>query len=120
MTRTLAQINKAIAALQREAESVRSKEVAGVVARIQEAIAFYGLKPADLFGETGRGVRAAAAAKKPARARKPAGPAKYRDPATGRTWTGHGKRPRWYVEALAAVLHPDAGLPARSGVVLGA
>jgi DNA-binding protein H-NS len=33
--------------------------------------------------------------------RKPA-KAKYRNPATGDTWSGRGKRPRWFVEALAA------------------
>lgn len=27
---------------------------------------------------------------------------KYRNPATGETWTGRGKRPRWFAAALAA------------------
>lgn len=27
---------------------------------------------------------------------------KYRNPATGETWTGRGKRPRWFAAAMAA------------------
>lgn len=27
---------------------------------------------------------------------------KYRNPSTGETWTGRGKRPRWFATALAA------------------
>ena len=27
---------------------------------------------------------------------------KYRNPSTGETWTGRGKRPRWFAAALAA------------------
>jgi DNA-binding protein H-NS len=42
---------------------------------------------------------------KPSRApRKPrgaSGPAKYRDPESGQTWVGRGKRPTWLVNALA-------------------
>lgn len=30
------------------------------------------------------------------------GEARYRDPATGSTWTGRGRKPKWLVEAEAA------------------
>lgn len=33
-------------------------------------------------------------------AQKPAGEAKYRDPASGKTWSGRGKQPNWIKEAL--------------------
>ena len=49
MARNLAQIKKAIESLEKEAERVREKEVAGVIARMQQAIDFYGLTAADLF-----------------------------------------------------------------------
>ena len=105
MARTLAQIKNEIEKLQKEAESVKHREVAGVVSRIQEAIAFYGLVPADLFGageKKARGAKpgAVAAAKKLAIKKVPV--AKFRDDASGKTWTGHGKRPTWFVNALAA------------------
>ncbi|MES1180212.1 MAG: H-NS family nucleoid-associated regulatory protein, partial [Hyphomicrobium sp.] len=31
---------------------------------------------------------------------KPQAPPKYRDPESGKTWSGKGKRPPWLVEAL--------------------
>ncbi|MEK8051395.1 H-NS histone family protein [Ideonella sp. DXS22W] len=103
MARTLAQIQSQIDKLQKEAQALRAKEISGVVARIKEAIAHYGLTPQELFGETAskkpRGKVAKASGK--AVAKKPATPPKYRDDA-GNTWTGHGKRPNWFKAALAA------------------
>ncbi len=108
MAKTLAQIKKQIEALQREAEALRQKETAGVVARIREAIEHYGLTPQELFGDAkapaGRRGRQAAAKKRAtgrAGAKKTASPPKYRDEA-GHTWTGRGKRPGWFKDALAA------------------
>ena len=54
--------------------------------RVRELVAEYGLTAQDVFPG-----RAAKAAGKPAS--KVA--AKYRDPATGQTWTGRGKAPKW-------------------------
>ena len=52
MARTLAEINEEIARLQKEAERVRAEEVAGVIARMKEAIAHYGLTANDLVLRT--------------------------------------------------------------------
>lgn len=102
MTRTLAQIRQQIEKLEREAENVRDKEVAGVIGRIKQAIAFYGLTPQDLFEvhakRTGRPKALADVAADKATRKKAA--AKYKDPASARTWTGHGKRPGWFVHAI--------------------
>ena len=54
MARTLAVIQQQIEKLQKEAEVVKAKEVAGVIQRIKLAIASYGLKPNDLFATKGR------------------------------------------------------------------
>ena len=102
-----------IAELQREAESLRQKEVAGIVSRIKEAISTYGLSASDLgFGPGG--VRKRAARKAAPAARKAAPVAaktrgktsagrkvaiKYRD-GSGNTWTGRGSKPRWLTAAL--------------------
>jgi DNA-binding protein H-NS len=134
--KTLAQIQSQIDKLQKEAESIRAREVSDVVGRIKEAIAHYGLSAADLGldGKTAaRGpVRkgAASAEKVSAKARKKAvaqAPAKKSGrkaaadkTATGKpakaarvsvikfaddqghTWTGVGKRPNWFLAAIAA------------------
>ena len=103
MARTLVQIRKQIDKLQNEAERVRANEVAGVVQRIKIAIDFYGLKTEDLFGAKGRAAtkgKKTAPARKKAKAKKVASPAKYRDKETNKTWTGHGKRPGWFVHAI--------------------
>lgn len=103
MARTLVQIKKQIQSLEREAEQVRAKEVAGVIQRIKTAIDFYGLTAGDLFGSAGK---AAAKGKKLSvkvkKAKRSPAPAKYKDKDTGKTWTGHGKRPGWFVKATEA------------------
>lgn len=106
MAKTLAQIQKQIEQLQRQAEEIRSKEVKQVIARIQEAIRHYNLLPEELFDMPKRGRKAA---EKPARkvAVKRAKGAvssvkpKYRDEA-GNTWSGRGRQPRWLAAAVAA------------------
>lgn len=107
MAKTLAQIHAAIARLQEEAATIRAKEVAGVVARIKEAIEHYELTPADLFGASAPAPRQGTARKPAAKKRAPkarptAAAPRYRDEATGRTWTGVGKRPNWFKAALEA------------------
>lgn len=111
MAKTLTQLNAQIAKLQKEVEAVKAKEAVGVIERIKEAIAHYGLTAADL-GFSGRGTKAVKTVGKVARkkrekaAKKPAGVIRYRDDA-GHTWTGHGKRPRWYLAALESGKTPE-------------
>lgn len=107
MTKTYAQLQKQIAKLQQEADAIRAKEVAGVIARIQEAIDHYGLTAADLFtappARKARDTKVVKTAKtaKAATGKKQPAPAKYTD-GQGKTWNGVGKRPGWFVAALAA------------------
>ena len=93
MTTSYSQIIKQIETLQRQAESARSKEIAGVIARIKEAIAFYKLSAGDL----GLGPVKASAAK--TASPKSARPAKFAD-GDGHTWGGRGPRPAWLNAAL--------------------
>lgn len=93
--KTYAAIKAEIAKLGRQAESMRQAEVAGVIARIKEAIAAYGLTPADL-GLTGTR-RAPNGVKRVAIAKATVGQPKYQDPKSGKTWTGRGKPPLWIV-----------------------
>ena len=54
MAKTLRQIEQQIAKLHREAETVRKKEVGGVIERIRTAVEHYGLTPQDVFGKGAR------------------------------------------------------------------
>lgn len=99
----VADIDRQIAKLQAQRDTLLGKEKKGVVARIKDAIQHYGIEVHELFS----GARKAMSAGKPAqpakRGRKAGGePAvvKFRDGEN--TWAGRGKRPRWLQEKLAA------------------
>lgn len=101
-------LQKQIDKLQAQADKLRSKEKAEVVGRIREAIAHYEITTDELFGgvkaKRTRASTAPTAAKKTRRAAKPAKAAsvpKYTDGA-GRTWSGVGKRPNWFKDAIEA------------------
>ena len=112
MTKDLTQLNARIAKLQSQVEAIKAKEAVGVIARIKEAIEHYGLTAADL-GFSGRATKAAEATGKVVgkktrkkTAKKPGGVIRYRDEA-GHGWTGHGKRPGWYLAALESGKTPQ-------------
>jgi len=103
--KTLDALNAQIAKLQAQADALRAKEVAAVVARIREAIAHYQLTAADLGFNGGQAAKGAAKPKakgksKFARTGK-AALAKFTD-GQGKTWSGIGKRPNWFKDALAS------------------
>lgn len=89
---TLAELQRQIDRLEQEAENVRKTELADVIARIRVTVAQYDLTPADIFGRkvgSSLGRRSGKAAAKAPRLPK------YRDPKSGKTWTGMGKPPNW-------------------------
>jgi len=90
---TLAQLQEQIVKLQREAEQIRKTEVADAIARVREVIAQYDLTPEDLFGRARAGTKTKATRK--ALTAKAPKPPKYRDPKSGKTWSGMGKPPNW-------------------------
>lgn len=75
--------------LMRQAEAARKAETAAVIAEIKKKMTDYGISVADLGG------RAKAAKSRQAVA------AKYRDPATGATWSGRGRLPHWLTDEVA-------------------
>ena len=113
---TLSALNAQIAALQAQADALRKKEVAEVVAKIKDAIVHYGLTATDLgLATVARKYAKAPAASggKPAsKWRKKGGPkpsaraVKFRDD-QGNTWGGMGKRPAWFKAALASGKTPE-------------
>ena len=74
-------------ALAIQIEAAPKSEIADAVAKVRAVIEEYGLSAADVFPSGRRTARAPRAGSKV--------PPKYRDPATGQTWTGRGKEPKW-------------------------
>ena len=93
--KTYASIQAEITKLQKEAQALRHAEVTKVIAGIKAAITTYGLTAQDLGLNGRRAARAKANGKKATTV----GVARYRDPKTGKTWTGRGKPPAWIARA---------------------
>lgn len=98
--------------LMRQAEAARKAEISEVLADIKAKMAAYGITVADLAGKAraakgrkpkaGKPVKVAKSGKvKVVKPRKPVA-AKYRNAATGETWTGRGKAPKWLAALEAA------------------
>jgi len=108
MSKSYAQLQQQIETLKQHAEQVRQKEIQGVVARIKDAIAAYGLTAADLGLTDARPAasksifkRRRAGAKAGKGAKAGALVVKFRDEG-GNVWGGRGPRPKWLRDALAA------------------
>ena len=72
-------------------EAMRKEEQATAIAKIREMVEAYELSVADVF-PSGRGAKDRAPGSTSVVAPK------YRDPATGQTWTGRGKPPKWIAD----------------------
>ena len=73
-------------ALDAQIASARQSELSTAISRVRDLVAEFGLTEQDVFGKAGRAPGANKGAKVAA---------KYRNPATGATWTGRGKPPKW-------------------------
>jgi DNA-binding protein H-NS len=96
---TYRNVKAQIAKLEKQAADLYKKEVAQIAAKARALIEEYGLTAEDL-GFTGKATKALTKTRKTKVAAKPAGVPKYRDPASGKTWTGKGKAPGWIHEGL--------------------
>lgn len=74
-----------IAELQEQAEAARATELSQAKAKIAEIMKEYGLTIGDLGGVSKA---------KSTKLREPVA-IKYKDPASGATWTGRGRAPLW-------------------------
>ena len=70
--------------LEQQIAEARASEIAGALSTIQTLVSEYGLSAEDIFP-----------AKKQRATSGSVVEPKYRDPATGQTWTGRGKAPLW-------------------------
>jgi DNA-binding protein H-NS len=86
---TLQELMAQRSALDKQIEETQARDRGAAVAKVKSLMAEYGLTLADLNG------RAKGAPKAPSRVAP-----KYRNKATGETWTGRGLKPKWLQAAL--------------------
>ncbi|CAN7565863.1 H-NS histone family protein [Acidovorax sp. LjRoot194] len=90
MTTSYKDLLKQREALEQQINEARRSELSSAVAQVRSLVAEYGLTAQDVFPagkSAGKGTRSSTAGTKVA--------PKYRNPATGETWTGRGKAPKW-------------------------
>lgn len=80
-------------ALEKEIESTKKQHRAEAIAKVRSLMSEYGLTAADLSGKTGVKSGGSKTGKVAV---------KYRNAATGDTWSGRGLQPKWLKAALAA------------------
>lgn len=80
-------------ALELEIERTKQKDRGEAIAKVRSLMDEYGLTPADLSAKRGPKPRAGKGNKVAA---------KYRNVATGDTWSGRGLQPKWLKAALGA------------------
>ncbi|MFM0140097.1 H-NS family nucleoid-associated regulatory protein [Caballeronia grimmiae] len=95
---TLDSIQSKIAKLQSQAEAIKKKQSARVITEIHSLMSEHGLTVDDL-GSTPAGKKYGGKHATTTSVSKSAGGAKYRDPKTGATWSGHGRAPGWIASA---------------------
>ena len=88
MTNSYQELLKQRDALELAIAAARAQELSDAIRKARELVAEFGLSVQDVF-PAGRG-----ASKVGKSAGAKVAP-KYRDPATGQTWTGRGKAPKW-------------------------
>ncbi len=80
------------AELEKQIEDTRRQEKADAIAQVRALMSEHGLALTDLSGRGKPAVTRTAGRKVPA---------KYRDPATGTTWSGRGLQPKWLRAEIA-------------------
>lgn len=91
---TLQELLEQKAAIERQIIETQREERASAIAQIKSLMSQHGLTVADLSTRGPATTRRGESAGKV--------PPKYRDPATGNTWSGRGLQPNWLKSALAS------------------
>ena len=96
---TLKSLQVKIAKLQAQAEAIVKQDSTAVIAKIRDIMDKHGLTTADIEAHVGGANKRGRKPGVKAAAKSSASAAKYRDPKTGATWTGHGRAPAWIAGA---------------------
>jgi len=87
---TLKELIAKKSALEKQIVEARHREAKEAIGNVRAIVAEFDLTVSDVFPKQGvkarRGGRGGSSAPAPAR---------YRDPATGQTWSGRGRAPKW-------------------------
>ena len=75
--------------LEKKISEARKNEITGALTQIRSLMEEFELTEQDIFPSSGSKTRAVSSTSGTKVAPK------YRDPATGQTWTGRGKAPKW-------------------------
>ena len=82
-----------IAALQAQVEEVKKTEVADAITKIRAIVEEYDLKASDIFEVKTR--KSSSTREPKAAGKRGVVAAKYKDPISGKTWSGRGRTPLW-------------------------
>ncbi|MBC8752581.1 H-NS family nucleoid-associated regulatory protein [Paraburkholderia podalyriae] len=96
---TLEKVQAQIMKLQAQAEALVAKQSSGVLEKIRALMSKHGLTTADIDAHAGGKKRGPKPGTKAAVVTKASSAAKYQDPKTGATWSGHGRAPGWIANA---------------------
>lgn len=91
---TLQELLAKRAALEQEIEATQKREKQDAIAKVRAIMSEYGLTAADLSGKSPGGKPSTGTGAKVA--------PKYRNAATGETWSGRGLQPNWLKAAIAS------------------
>jgi DNA-binding protein H-NS len=95
---TLEKVQARLKKLQAQADALIAKESSAVLAKIRDLMSEHGLTTADIDAHIGGKKRGPKPGGK-ATAKAGNSLAKYRDPKSGATWSGHGRAPQWIASA---------------------
>ena len=93
MTVSLSELIAQREALDRQIRNARDTDRSAAVVEIRRLMAEHGLTGADIASKS--------VARPGAKTGKPVAP-KYRDPATGASWSGRGLKPKWLSAAISS------------------
>jgi DNA-binding protein H-NS len=96
---TLGNIQAKIVKLQAQAEALAANQSSGAIAKIRDIMETHGLTTADIDAHIGNGRKRGSKPSAKVAGKPTSGAAKYQDPKTGATWTGHGRAPAWIENA---------------------
>ncbi|MGN8112399.1 H-NS family nucleoid-associated regulatory protein [Paraburkholderia sp. 22098] len=95
---TLESLQAKIQRLQAQADALLAKKSNAVIEKIKSLMAEHGITTADIDSHSGGKKRGPKPGAKAA-AKSSTSAARYRDPKTGATWSGHGRAPGWIASA---------------------
>jgi len=112
---TLEKLQTQIARLQAQADALIKNQSSAVIGKIRDLMEKHGLSVADIDAHAGGKKRGRKPGPKPAVSTTTL--AKYRDPKTGATWTGHGRAPAWIASAKDRTKFLTDGTAARAAAM---